>query len=148
MSGLREAQGAPVAQGANGARKPPRSRASAKKAGSSFERSTADYLADKVDDRIDRRVKTGAKDRGDIGGVRIHGQRVVLECKNAARINLAGWANETEIERGNDDALMGAIVHKRHGKADPAEQWVTMTLQDFAALLNGNRDHIDQGDNE
>ncbi|MDN4644943.1 hypothetical protein [Arthrobacter sp. PsM3] len=123
-----------------------RTRASAKKAGSSFERSTADYLAAVVDDRIDRRVKNGAKDRGDIGGIRHMGGRVVLECKNAVRINLAGWAAETEIERGNDDALAGAIVHKRHGKGDPADQWVTMTLADFAALLTGNRNHIDQED--
>ena len=119
-----------------------RSRASAKKAGSSFERSTADYLAAVVDDRIDRRVKNGAKDRGDVGGVRIHGKRIVLECKNTAKTSLGTWANEAEIERGNDDALMAAIVHKRHGKGQPADQWVTMTLADFAALLTGNRDHI------
>jgi len=119
-----------------------RSRASAKKAGSSFERSTADYLAAVVDDRIDRRVKNGAKDRGDVGGVRIHGKRIVLECKNTAKTSLGTWANEAEIERGNDDALMAAIVHKRHGKGQPADQWVTMTLADFAALLTGSRDHI------
>ena len=123
-----------------------RSRASAKKAGSSFERTTADYLAAVVDDRIDRRVKNGAKDRGDIGGVRIHGQRLVLECKNTAKISLGPWANETEIERGNDDALAGAIIHKRHGTANPGDQWVTMTLADFAALLTGNRDHTHQED--
>jgi len=120
-----------------------RNRASAKKAGSSFERSTADYLkAVTGDDRIDRRVKNGAKDRGDVGGVRIHGKRIVLECKNTAKTSLGTWANEAEIERGNDDALMAAIVHKRHGKGRPADQWVTMTLADFAALLTGNRDHV------
>lgn len=121
-----------------------RTRASAKKAGSSFERAIADYLAMTVDDRIDRRVKNGTKDRGDIGGVRIHGQRVVLECKNTAKTSLGTWAAETEIERGNDDALAGAIVHKRHGKGQPADQWVTLTLADFAALLTGNRDHTNQ----
>ena len=107
--------------------------------GSTFERMIADYLATNVDDRIDRRVKTGAKDRGDIGGVRIHGGRLVLECKNTSKMNLAGWAAETEIERGNDDALAGVIVHKRHGKGQPEDQWVTMTLADFAAILNGHR---------
>jgi len=121
-----------------------RTRASAKKAGSTFERQVADYLAANVDDRIDRRVKNGTKDRGDIGGVRIHGQRVVLECKNTAKTSLGTWANEAEIERGNDDALAGAIVHKRHGKGQPADQWVTLTLADFTALLAGNRDHINQ----
>lgn len=119
-----------------------RTRASAKKAGSTFERTTADYLSSIVDDRIDRRVKAGNKDRGDIGGVRIYGQRLVLECKNTAKISLGPWANEAEIERGNDDALAGVIVHKRHGTAGPGKQWVTMTLADFAALLTGNRDHI------
>lgn len=39
-----------------------RSRASAKTAGSRFERAVADYLAEHVDDRIDRRAKTGAKE--------------------------------------------------------------------------------------
>lgn len=116
-----------------------RSRAAAKAAGARFERAIADWLATHVDDRIDRRVKTGAKDRGDLGGVRVHGQRVVLELKDCARINLAGWAAEAEIERGNDDALVGAVVHKRHGKGDPADQWVTLTLADFAALLTGQR---------
>ena len=119
-----------------------RTRASAKKAGSSFERQVADYLALTVDDRIDRRVKSGNQDRGDIGGVRIHGLRVVLECKNTAKTSLGTWANEAETERGNDDALAGVIVHKRHGKGQPADQWVTLTLADFAALLTGNRDHI------
>lgn len=125
-----------------------RTRASAKKAGSSFERAIADYLAAKVDDRIDRRVKNGAQDRGDIGGVRHMGGRVVLECKNTAKTSLGTWATEAETERGNDDALAGVIIHKRHGKGLPADQWVTMTLAEFTALLTGNRDHINQGDIE
>jgi hypothetical protein len=120
-----------------------RTRASAKKAGSSFERQVADYLALTVDDRIDRRVKNGTKDRGDIGGVRIHGLRVVLECKNTAKTSLGTWANEAETERGNDDALAGVIVHKRVGKGKPEDQWVTMTLANFTALLTGSRDHIE-----
>lgn len=107
--------------------------------GSTFERLLADYLAEKVDDRIDRRVKTGAKDKGDIGGVRIHGQRVVIEAKNTTRINLGVWAGEAEAERVNDEALAGVIVHKRHGKGKAADQWVTMSLADFTAILTGTR---------
>lgn len=116
-----------------------RSRASAKKAGSDFERQVADYLNVHVDDRIDRRVKTGANDKGDIAGVRIHGQRIVVECKNTAKINLGTWANETEVERLNDSALAGVFVHKRHGKGQAADQWVTMTLVDLVALITGER---------
>lgn len=114
-----------------------RTRASAKAAGSRFERQVADYLAEHVDDRIDRRVKGGSKDRGDIGGLRHMGQKIVVECKNTSRINLGVWATEAEIQRGNDDAGVGVIVHKRHGKGQPADQWVTLTLADFVALITG-----------
>ena len=120
-----------------------RSRATAKQAGSSFERLTADYLCEHVDDRIDRRAKTGAKDKGDIAGLRHMAQRVVIECKNTAKLSLGTWANETEVERGNDDANSGFIIHKRHGKGMAEDQWVTMTLSELVALLNGNRDHVD-----
>lgn len=114
-----------------------RTRASAKAAGTAFERLIADYLADTIDDRIDRRVKTGAKDRGDIGGVRIHGQRVVIEVKNCVRTDLAGWTKEAHIEAGNDDALVGVVISKRHGVGDPGRQWVHMTVEDLVALLGG-----------
>ena len=121
-----------------------RNRASAKKAGTTFERQVADYLAQHIDDRIDRRAKTGSKDRGDIAGVRIWGQRLVLECKNTTRLNLAGWMNQAEIERGNDDALAGLIIHKRHGNNQPGDQWVTTTLRELTALLNGYREEDDE----
>lgn len=114
-----------------------RSRTSAKAAGSKFERDIADHLARLVDDRIDRRPKMGARDRGDIGGVRVHGQKLVLECKNTSRINLGTWVTEAHIEAGNDDALAGVIVHKRHGVGNPGRQWVTMTVDDLIALMTG-----------
>lgn len=116
-----------------------RNRASAKSAGTRFETAVARYLADHVDDRIERRAKTGAKDRGDISGLRHMGERVVVEVKNTSRINLAGWAAEAETERGNDDAVAGLIVHKRHGMGQPGDQWVTCTLADLVALLTGSR---------
>lgn len=118
-----------------------RNRSTAKKAGASFERLVADFLAATVDDRIDRRVKTGNKDRGDIGGVRtIRGGRVVVEVKNVSRDNLPLWIREAEIERGNDDAVIGVVVHKRHGSAKPEDQYVSMTLATFALLLEGGPD--------
>lgn len=115
-----------------------RNRQSAKAAGTRFERQIADYLATTVDDRIDRRAKTGAADKGDIAGIRTPwNDRVVLECKNVTRTNLAGWIKEAEQERINDHAYIAAVVHKRHGKANPADQYVTMTLENFAKLLDG-----------
>lgn len=98
----------------------------------------ANFLAFRLaDDRIERRAKSGAKDRGDIGGVRIPGGRVVIEVKNTARMDLPGWLREAEVECGNDDAVIGVVVHKRHGSANPADQHVTMTLETFATLLEG-----------
>lgn len=113
-----------------------RSRASSKQAGARFERIVADFLAETVDDRIDRRVKTGSADKGDIGGVRLpDGRKVAIEVKDVARINLPGWVREAQQEAENDDAAVGVVVHKRRGVSDPAEQYVTMTLSDLAILL-------------
>lgn len=117
-----------------------RNRKSARDAGAALERLVADYLSDTLaDDRIDRRVKRGQLDRGDIGGVRTAlGERVVLEIKNTARMDLPGWMAEAAVEAANDDAPVYAVVHKRHGKGAAAEQWVTLTLAQFARLIGGD----------
>ena len=75
--------------------------------------------------------------RGDIGGVRLHGQRVVLEVKDCATSRLPEWTREARIEAGNDDALVGLVVHKRRGVSDPMAQWVTGTVADLVAILTG-----------
>lgn len=121
----------------------PRNRASARSAGTRFESSIAHHLAIALaDDRIERRAKTGAKDRGDIAGVRHMGGRIVIECKNTTRLDLAGWTREARVQAGHDDALVGVVIHKRHGTANPGDQWVTMTVADLCALLTGER--VDQ----
>ena len=117
--------------------------------GATFEQDTADYLAAALgDDRIERRVKHGTNDRGDIAGLRIHGRRVVAECKNHRRMELAEWVDEAEIERGNDDADYGIVIHKRRGcgKAKFGGNYVTMTLETFAAIAAGGRDLINGQD--
>lgn len=117
-----------------------RNHRSARAAGSRFERQIADHFAAALDDdRIDRRVKNGAKDRGDIGGIRVHGQRLVVECKNTSKMALPAWTNEAHLEAGNDDALVGVVVHKRHGVGDAGQQWVSMTVNDLVALITGQR---------
>jgi hypothetical protein len=117
-----------------------RSRRSARTAGTRSERAVADYLAAQLDDdRIDRRVKTGARDRGDISGVRAHGQRVVLEVKDCTVGRLPEWTAEAHAEAGHDDALLGLVIAKRRGAADPGRWWVHMTVDDLLALLTGER---------
>lgn len=116
-----------------------RKRATARDAGARMERLVAEFLAFRLaDDRIERRTRNGAHDRGDIAGVRtIRGGRVVIECKDTTRQELAAWLREAEIERGNDDAVVGVVAHKKRGTANPADQYVTMTLETFARLLEG-----------
>lgn len=116
-----------------------RSRQSAKQAGARFERTIADYLRDNLDDRIDRRVKTGAADKGDIANVRdSHNRRIVLECKDyGGKINLPEWVKEAHAEADNDNAHAGLVVAKRRGTTDPGKQWVAMTVNDLIRLLKG-----------
>jgi hypothetical protein len=116
-----------------------RTRRSARTLGATFERQLADYLNAELDDRIDRRIRYGIKDRGDVSGLRIHGRRVVIEAKNCARLELPAWLREADIEAGNDDALLGVVIHKRRGTTDPGRQFVTMTVDDFCALIDGYR---------
>lgn len=118
-----------------------RSRATAKQAGARFERVIADCLAEHIDDRIDRRVKTGAADKGDIGGVRTEfGQRVVVEIKDyGGQVKVGPWLDEAETERINDNAQVGLVVAKRRGISDPLQQTVIMSVADLVALMTGAR---------
>lgn len=117
-----------------------RTRATAKQSGSAFERLIADCLAAHVDTRIDRRVKTGARDRGDIAALRVHGQRVVAEVKDyGGKYHVGPWLTEAEVERGHDHAVAGVVVAKRRGKRDPLEQVVFLTVRDLIAIVTGQR---------
>lgn len=114
-----------------------RSRQSAKAAGARFERAIADYLRDNLDDRIDRRVKTGAADKGDVANVRdSHNRRIVIEAKDyGGRLEPAQWLREAHTEAENDNAHVGIVVAKRRGTTNPAHQWVLMDLEDLTKLL-------------
>lgn len=117
----------------------PRTRASAKAAGTRHETAVVAYLAANVDDRIERRARNGSKDRGDVSGWRFAGRHICAELKNTTRIALGPWVTEAETERRNADAHVGLVIHKRHGKGDPGDQYVTLTLRDLVCLLTGER---------
>jgi hypothetical protein len=117
-----------------------RNRSSAKAAGTAFELLIANYLAQHVDDRIERRVKHGANDRGDIGGLRVLGNRWVIEAKDyGGRMLPATWVGEAAVEAANDDAIGGVVAIKRKGTRAPGEQFVLMTVDDLIALVTGDR---------
>ena len=115
--------------------------AAAKAKGAHFETRIAEYLATELlDDRIERRTKHGHKDTGDIGGVKIGGQRLIIECKNCPmNVDLPTWLREAHREAGNDDALAGIVIAKRKGITNIGEQFVHMTVDDLLALITGER---------
>lgn len=111
----------------------------AKAKGTAMETAVARYLALHLDDRIERRARSGSKDRGDLGGVRHMGQRVVVEIKNFVTPRLSGWLTEAELERRHDDAGVAIVVYKRHGKGHPGDQVCMLTLRDLVSLMTGTR---------
>lgn len=54
---------------------------------------------------------------------------MVIEVKNQARMDLAGWWAQAQYQANGKPAV---VIHKRVGKANPADWWVTM---DVATLL-------------
>lgn len=110
---------------------------SAKAAGSRFERLIADHLDDRLHGlHVDRQVKTGVRDSGDIAGVHLAGRRIAIECKNVTRMDLPKWTREAHTEAGNIGAAAGMVIHKRHGNGKPEDQWVTMTVTDLVTIIN------------
>lgn len=110
---------------------------SAKAAGSRFERLIADHLNDRLYGlSVDRQVKTGGRDSGDIAGVHLAGKRIAIECKNVTRLDLPKWVREAHTEAGNIGGAAGVVIHKRHGNGKPEDQWVTMTVTDLVTIIN------------
>ena len=85
-----------------------RSRATAKQAGTRWESAIVD-LASRGWRHAERRAKTGALDKGDITGV----PGVVIEAKDVAKISLAEFLREAQVEAENAGALVGAAWIKR-----------------------------------
>ena len=103
----------------------------AKKKGTAAESAVVTYLRAMGFIQAERRTLNGAHDRGDITGI----PGVVIEVKNCARQELGSWVAEAELERDNDRASLGAVWHKRRGKGDPADWFVTMSGAQFTDLL-------------
>lgn len=108
-----------------------RSRATAKKAGTSWETAIVDALKLAGWDAVERRRLNGAGDRGDIAGI----PGVVIEAKNTSRLDLAGAVDEANIERENAGAEHGVAWIKRRGRSHPAHGYVAMDGYTFMNLL-------------
>lgn len=119
---------------------------SAKAAGARFERLIADHLDARLYGlHVDRQVRTGVRDSGDIAGVNLAGRRIAIECKNVTRMDLPKWTREAHTEAGNIGGAAGVVIHKRHGNGKPEDQWVTMTVTDFVTIVNLSNERSTNG---
>lgn len=99
--------------------------------GTAAETAVVRFLREAGFTQAERRTLSGVQDRGDIAGV----PGVVIEVKNCSRDQLPAWVGEAERERDNDHASLGVVWHKRRGTTDPGRWFVTMSGDQFAALL-------------
>ena len=81
---------------------------------------------------VRRKTASGATlDKGDISGI----NGVCIEIKNHAKLDLAGWLAELEVETKNSKAWTGVVIHKRKGKGNPADWYATLPVSVWVELL-------------
>jgi len=102
-----------------------------KRRGTAWESAVVDYLRSVGVAHAERRAPAGSRDRGDIAGI----PGVVVECKSAARIDLAAWVDETERERLADGADIGVTWIKRRGRSSAGDGYAVVSGATLVRLL-------------
>ncbi len=104
--------------------------------GTAAERAVCDYL--NVRGIEAERVPAGATlDRGDLW---IPDKNFpVIQVKNHARLDLAGWVDDVAEQAENANRYAGVVVHKRRGKGNPASWYTTLTLANLVDIIERNR---------
>ena len=123
------------------------SRAKAK--GTAFETAAAkDYQA--IFPNARRRALEGANDKGDIEGVHVRGQEIVLECKDYKTYSIAQWIDELEREMANAHTPFGFVLFHRArvGTQDMDSQLVLTTNKAMKWLLTEVNMHVEIGGTE
>jgi Holliday junction resolvase len=110
-----------------------RNRRSAKNAGTAWETATVSFLQRNGFPNAARVARSGARDKGDV--TLGNAYSVVIEAKNVAQRDLAGWVAEAEVEAVNAGAEVGVVWAKRAGKSDPGESYVILKGSAFVKLL-------------
>lgn len=99
--------------------------------GTAWESKVVAYLQSQGWPHAERRALNGARDRGDLTGL----PGVVVECKDANRVELAAWIDEATTETANANAELGVVWAHRKGKASAGDGYVILTGEAFARLL-------------
>lgn len=101
-----------------------------KRKGTSWEVRLVQYLRDSGFPYVERRALEGKNDRGDISGI----PGVVIEAKNAKRVELAQWVDEMVAEKANAKAQVGAVVFPRRSHRT-GRAYVVLELDDFLEMV-------------
>lgn len=116
--------------------------------GTGFETDVRDYLKGKGFSNAYRPATSGAKDSGDINGIKQtlpesfpYGTRqAIIQCKRVAKFDLSGWLNAAQDQAKQEivggDALP-IVVFKRPGVGvkNLGRSYALLSLEDLAVLL-------------
>jgi hypothetical protein len=132
----------PALQGreSSGTRTPAQRGAANRRRGHDAERALARWLRSNGFGQAERAVRTGfrtadraAPDPGDITGT----PGIVWSVKDCAAEQTTKWLAELEVMRAGAGALVGLLVHRRRGYADPGRWWCWTPLDVPVWLLTG-----------
>jgi hypothetical protein len=100
--------------------------------GTAAETAVVRYLQEYGFPFAERRALSGVKDRGDIAGL----DHVVIEVKDQKALRLAEFVDEATVEARNAGGFtLGVVWHKRPGRGNPRDWYVTMTGDVFLEFL-------------
>jgi hypothetical protein len=103
--------------------------------GTAWETGLVKYLREDGLD-ADRLRQTGKNDEGDIA-LRVDSGRFILEAKNTARMNLAGWIGEAQVEAENYakhrglDVPPGFVVAYKRRNHSTGQSYIITTLEEW-----------------
>ncbi len=99
--------------------------------GTRWESQVRDYFIGLGFVGVERRALTGNQDKGDLSGI----PGWTLEAKNEARISLATYMDETQVEADNAKTPYFAAIVKRRRRST-GQAYAVMPLYQLASLLS------------
>jgi hypothetical protein len=102
-----------------------------KRRGTAAESAVVAYLQTHGYPLAERRALRGADDRGDIAGL----PGAIVEVKDVAAVNLAGWLDEATAEAANARVPLGVVIRRRRGRPDVGQWFVVMSVDSLLVLL-------------
>lgn len=98
--------------------------------GTAWESAIVKYLRAHGHPFAERRALAGNQDKGDIA---LPG--IVIEAKNCAKFDLAGWLDEATLEAANAGVPVGVVWFKKRGSTNPGDAYVLMDGATFTRLI-------------